>query len=105
MTESILPEREEKARECQRRIHVSLTRIFGENAVKSEWSVRHGAADAFSDLALHAPRLDVAVGPFNVTRENALEDARQIASLEQHLTQCWSRPAYIEFCGTSVLKR
>jgi hypothetical protein len=84
MTDSVSTEPEENARGCQQRIHASLARIFGESEVKSEWSVRREAVDAFTNIGLYAPRLDIAVGPFNVTRENAVEDARRIVSFEQH---------------------
>jgi hypothetical protein len=37
--------------------------------VRLEWSIAKGAIDAFSpDVRRYAPRVDIAIGPFNITR-------------------------------------
>jgi hypothetical protein len=70
--------------EAQSLIHNLLQQLFGADVVKSEWSVRLGATDVFGNRALYAPRLDVAVGPFNSTRERAHEDALRIVAESKH---------------------
>jgi hypothetical protein len=47
--------------------------------VKKEWSVSAAATDAFMNRAIYAPRLDLAVGPFNTTLEEHLENHRRIS--------------------------
>jgi hypothetical protein len=54
------------ARDYQRVIQAVLRRHFSE--VRLEWSVVTDATDAFSaDISRYAPRVDVAIGPFNTT--------------------------------------
>lgn len=52
----------------QKTIRSALAAIFGADNVYSEWSVRHRAEDDVYDRQSYAPRLDLSVGPFNVTR-------------------------------------
>lgn len=54
------------ASDYQRAIEPALKRYFAD--VQLEWSVVKGATDALSaDLNRYAPRVDIAVGPFNKT--------------------------------------
>lgn len=54
------------ATEYQRLAATLLRRHFGD--VRLEWSVVKDATDAFSaDINRYAPRVDIAVGPFNMT--------------------------------------
>jgi hypothetical protein len=62
----------------QSRIFRKLQKSVGPDSVVWEWSVRKGASDTFGDEATYAPRLDLAIGPFNTTFENRYEDARTI---------------------------
>lgn len=56
-----------KARPYQDRLEQSLVLRFGRRLVRSEWSIAAGATDSFSrSVGLYVPRLDLAVGPFNV---------------------------------------
>jgi hypothetical protein len=65
-------------RDIQRAIHRILVASFGPELVVSEWSVRKGADDTFGDTESYAPRLDIAVGPFNTTHRNRDMDAAAI---------------------------
>jgi hypothetical protein len=50
----------------QQEVKASLRRYF--NEVQVEWSITTGATDSLSyDSTVYAPRVDVAVGPFNTT--------------------------------------
>ncbi len=59
-------------------IYQCLNRHFpGE--VRKEWSVSAGATDAFRHRSIYAPRLDLAVGPFNTKIENLPETHSKIS--------------------------
>lgn len=74
------------ARPCQKEAERLLKRVFDPSLVKTEWSVRNNATDVFasSNQSVYAPRLDVAVGPFNPTIVNIDEDVRAIHSFRSH---------------------
>lgn len=57
------------ARVYQKKITTLLEEIFGSDLVIREWSVGKGATDAFLHAGTYAPRLDIAVGPFNINRD------------------------------------
>lgn len=63
-----------------------LEAIFAAGNVKSEWSVRTRATDTFkkSNRSVYAPRLDLAVGPFNSSIENVHQDLDRIIEASQH---------------------
>ena len=61
----------------QNEIIEKLCEYFPE--VKKEWSVTDNATDDFSNPSrVYGPRLDVAVGPFNVGKGSAVEKADKI---------------------------
>jgi len=51
--------------EYQELVCNSLQRIFGETNVKKEWNVAKDSRDDFT-RELYYPRLDIAIGPFNI---------------------------------------
>jgi hypothetical protein len=67
------------AKQTQATIKEALSRVFGDDLVKSEWSVRTNATDKVFDQSTYSPRLDIAVGPFNVTRDQKNDDLAGIA--------------------------
>lgn len=68
------------AREYQNQVYDLLTRAFSPALVKNEWDARHGALDRLTDKGIYAPRADIAVGHFNLDRENR---AKNVQSIEQ----------------------
>lgn len=56
----------------QKSVFNSLKVIFGENNVEKEWNAAKNSEDDFT-RELYCPRLDIAVGPFNIHR-NVYED-------------------------------
>lgn len=58
------------AKEYQKRVTERLQEIFAkEDMVREEWAVSLDAADGFADPRRYAPRLDIAVGPFNISHD------------------------------------
>jgi hypothetical protein len=72
------------ARETQAAIRDALSGMFPRDMVRSEWSVRTDATDEIFDRSTYAPRLDVAVGPFNVTRDRKDDDLASIGDHQHH---------------------
>lgn len=74
------------AKPTQIQVTQLLRRVFPSSLICPEWSVRTGANDTFtkSNKSVYAPRLDIAVGPFNPTVENIGEDVRSIHSSSRH---------------------
>jgi len=56
------------AKEYKREIASKLVRIFGANQVKLEWDVAKNSRDDFT-RKLYCPRIDIAIGPFNIKRD------------------------------------
>jgi hypothetical protein len=81
-------------KEIQGAVYQALIEFFGPDLVKSEWSVRKGAADTFGDIASYAPRLDIAVGPFNTTFEDRNRDAEAIRNFRHPLVERLKREVY-----------
>ena len=81
-------------REIQRTICEALRVHFGPEQVVSEWSVRRNAADTFGDAATYAPRLDIAVGPFNATFQNRHDDANAIHSVHHPIVERLKRAVW-----------
>ena len=52
----------------QDKITKLLSKIFGEVGVEKEWDVAKNSQDDFTK-DLYCPRIDIAVGPFNITRD------------------------------------
>ena len=73
--------------EIQAAICDALSHSFGPGQVVSEWNMRKGATDAFQDAASYAPRLDVAIGPFNLSFQNRERDAGRIRVFEHPLIE------------------
>lgn len=57
--------------------------IFGEDNVKNEWNVAKDSQDDYG-RHLYCPRIDVAVGPFNISGEITRDNQRIIEVIEQH---------------------
>ena len=68
--------RNDSVRGYQQFVFDSLKRIFGKNNVEQEWNAAKNSEDDFTK-ELYCPRLDVAVGPFNIQR-NVYEDSLRI---------------------------
>src|ERR1700677_2321625 len=62
----------------------ALANSFEPGQVVSEWNMRKGATDAFQDAASYAPRLDVAIGPFNLSFQNREQDNDRLAACYFH---------------------
>ncbi len=59
--------------------------IFAADSVKREWSIWDNASDGFRRInTMYAPRLDIAVGPFNTTTQNKHFDTTAIRSFNGH---------------------
>lgn len=61
-------------------------RIHYGDDVKKEWCVSAGATDAFRNRAIYAPRVDIAVGPFNTTLDQ-LPANRHAIRQRAHMSQ------------------
>lgn len=57
--------------------------IFGEDNVKKEWSVTKDSQDGYA-RGLYAPRLDIAVGPFNIDGRIEENNAAIIRTLDDN---------------------
>lgn len=78
-------------REYQESASESLKNIFGEDNVKKEWDAAKGSEDDFT-RELYCPRLDVAVGPFNIHRdlyEDNLSINRTLSANRNLLKRLW----------------
>jgi hypothetical protein len=69
------------AKNYQKSVFQALTKHFKE--IKVEWDVARGATDPLRHGATYAPRLDIAVGPFNKGVEDAVIKQRIIRSFER----------------------
>jgi hypothetical protein len=74
-------------REIQAAICVALAKSFKAGQVVPEWNMRKGAEDTFRDALSYAPRLDIAIGPFNLSFQNRVEDAERIRTFEHPLIE------------------
>lgn len=69
-----------------------LRKLFDPELVRPEWSVRRDATDAFHDHRVaYGPRLDIAIGPFNVSLENRQQDADKICRFNHLLVRRLSK--------------
>lgn len=66
------------AKNYQKSLFYALTKHFKE--VEREWDVARGATDPLRHGATYAPRLDIAVGPFNKGVKDAVIKQRIIRS-------------------------
>jgi hypothetical protein len=73
--------------EIQAAICDALANSFEPGQVASEWNMRKGATDVFQDAASYAPRLDVAIGPFNLSFQNREQDAERIRTFEHPVVE------------------
>jgi hypothetical protein len=62
----------------QNLIRDALKKYFGDE-VKKEWSINTAATDAFKHKTVYAPRIDIAVGPFNTKIESFPEMHQEIS--------------------------
>ena len=72
-----------RAKETQAALAEILVTMMEADHVKSEWSVRSDATDDVYDKASYAPRLDLAVGPFNVSSEREV-NVKAIIRYQRH---------------------
>jgi hypothetical protein len=82
-----------------------LRTAFGSDLVRSEFGISTGATDVFADKKRYLPRLDIAVGPFNVTRERH-KNARSIFDSASHpfvktIIDIAARQSAGHFCGNA----
>ncbi len=84
-----------RVKDYQELVCYSLRQIFGESEVKIEWDVAKDREDDFT-RDLYCPRLDIALGPFNIDRnidhnkseiENALQYHRDFIRRLIHSSQ------------------
>ena len=56
------------ATESQKRLQLLFSKMFGENNVIKEWPSSKNAGDWLRriDNDIYVPRLDIAIGPFNI---------------------------------------
>jgi hypothetical protein len=73
--------------EIQAAICDAMASSFEPGQVVSEWNMRKVATDAFRDSSSYAPRLDVAIGPFNLSLQNRELDAERIRAFERPLIE------------------
>lgn len=69
----------------QDEIVTRLKQIFGDSEVKPEWDVAKDSEDAYT-RKLYCPRIDVAVGPFNIDRNIFFNNRRITEAYERHRT-------------------
>ena len=74
----------EEVEQYQELVCHSLGRIFGENEVIKEWDAAKDSQDDFRRGDLYCPRIDVAVGPFNIDRRIEINNERIRASVREH---------------------
>jgi len=61
----------------QDKLEILLINIFGQENVKKNWDIAKDSADLYERRDIYTPRLDFAIGPFNITR-SVEENLRQI---------------------------
>jgi hypothetical protein len=74
-------------REIQAAICAALADSFEAGQIVSEWNIRKDATDAFQDTGSYAPRLDVAIGPFNLSFQNREKHAVRIQTFDHPLIE------------------
>ncbi len=67
----------------QEEITGKLRQIFGDNNVSYEWDVAKESADALT-REMYCPRVDIAVGPFNINRDIGPNRRRIWVAYENH---------------------
>lgn len=68
-----------KATEYQKKLIKLLRKYFNPTLIKKEWDISKNATDIFRHRpAIYAPRLDIAVGLFNINRDNSEENKHEI---------------------------
>lgn len=72
------------ARQYQAKVYKLLSDIFDRDRVQSEWNIRVKASDRFIEPTTYAPRVDIAVGPFNPTSDLVRHDVGKIYEASSH---------------------
>jgi len=67
----------------QDKAFAKLKIIFGEENVKKEWDVAKDSRDDYG-RHLYCPRIDIAVGPFNISREIIRDNQKIQSAIERH---------------------
>lgn len=71
------------ASQFQKDAFALLSKTFGAALTRSEFSIATDATDIFSGAKRYLPRLDLAVGPFNVSTER-IQNTQQIYAAANH---------------------
>ncbi|HEX3944952.1 MAG TPA: hypothetical protein VHW69_12770 [Rhizomicrobium sp.] len=74
-------------KDIQNDLIARLTPMMADGLIHREWSIRAGADDVFADVDAYAPRLDIALGPFNTTFGRRHEDAEIIRQFRSPLIE------------------
>ncbi|MBI4547529.1 MAG: hypothetical protein HY707_06105 [Ignavibacteriae bacterium] len=72
-----------KPQEYRTLIELHLVRLFGGENVKPEWNVAKGSRDTYT-RALYCPKIDMAIGPFNMDGEVESNLERIGQTMHQH---------------------
>lgn len=59
-------------------LYTRLKKFFGEATVKSEWDVIKDSQDDYDRKHIYGPRVDFAIGPFNINRQDKDEQINEI---------------------------
>jgi hypothetical protein len=65
-------------------VEEKLKSIFGRDVVKKEWDIAKDSQDDVRRDKMYCPRIDVAVGPFNISGEIARDNQRILDAIDLH---------------------
>ncbi len=73
-----------KTKEYQEKLTLKLQQIFGHDNVKKEWNIAKESRDAIQFNWMYTPRVDIAIGPFNIDRRIEPNNIRINDSVSQY---------------------